>query len=348
VQRTTCPAGVVVNGPDFRPLSGPIRRDTLPLEMSIGGGRELWVVRADPPAPMVAWRLTTPSGVVFDLDRIGPGLPPPINPVSYLGEPLTVLVPNGTRSGPVRGAMTLETEGFSGGTAEITHYARTSEGSTTLDVDIWYVGASGLRAGGTLPRPVAEMLAEVGRLYATSGIRIGEVHQHEVVGALRDRFAVLEEDPSSGEMPELNELMRLSAGVNRVSLNVYLVREMERALGVSGGIPGPWCNHGTGGSGIAIAVDLIGMMPISLGRALAHETGHYFGLFHTTELEGTQVESLDDTPMCPPSRDTDGDGFLLDFECRGAGAENLMFWAASGETLSAEQLGIARSAFVLR
>lgn len=351
VQSFSCPPDITVVGTDRQPISGPIARDTLTLDGPLGPDRELWVLLSEPAAPLVVWSMRSGGAAgrtLFDLETIGPGSPPPINPVSFIGEPVTVLVPNGSRSAPSPSGLVLEVEGFSGGEVEITHLARTGMPASTIDVDVWYVGASGLAPGPSPPRAVVEALAEVGRVYATSGIRIGDVRQHAVVGALRDRYAIIEEDPGTGEMPELADLMRLSAGVNRPSVNIYLVRQMERALGSSGGIPGSWCRHGTGGSGLAISYDLLAMSGISLGRAIAHELGHYLGLFHTTEAEGSQVESLDDTPMCPISRDADGDGFLLDFECRGAGAENLMFWAASGETLSSEQFGVMRSAFVLR
>jgi len=31
----------------------------------------------------------------------------------------------------------------------------------------------------------------------------------------------------------------------------------------------------------------------------AHETGHFLGLFHTTEREGADFDPLTDTPKCP-------------------------------------------------
>jgi hypothetical protein len=71
---------------------------------------------------------------------------------------------------------------------------------------------------------------------------------------------------------------------------------------------------------------------------MAHEAGHYLGLFHTTEAEATLFDPLDDTPQCERARDDNGDGLLDYGECRGAGAENLMFWAAGKvEDLSPHQ-----------
>jgi hypothetical protein len=31
---------------------------------------------------------------------------------------------------------------------------------------------------------------------------------------------------------------------------------------------------------------------------MAHEIGHYLGLFHTTETDGSTTDPLDDTPNC--------------------------------------------------
>jgi len=87
---------------------------------------------------------------------------------------------------------------------------------------------------------------------------------------------------------------------------------------------------------------------VDLGRVLAHEAGHFFGLIHTSEADGLVVEPLPDTPECPVDRDSDGDGFLLPAECAGAGADNLMFWAASGDSMSADQAAVVRTSPALR
>ena len=65
-----------------------------------------------------------------------------------------------------------------------------------------------------------------------------------------------------------------------------------------------------------------------LGETAAHEMGHWLGLFHTTEFNGTSFDPLSDTAQCSISLDIDSDGKVYPEECEGYGADNLMFWTA--------------------
>jgi hypothetical protein len=82
---------------------------------------------------------------------------------------------------------------------------------------------------------------------------------------------------------------------------------------------------------------------------LAHEVGHFLGLFHTSETDGSSYEPLSDTPVCDLSHDTSGDGIVDAFECMGLGAENVMFWGVTiaDATFSAMQRDVLRGAAVL-
>jgi hypothetical protein len=77
---------------------------------------------------------------------------------------------------------------------------------------------------------------------------------------------------------------------------------------------------------------------------MAHESGHFLGLYHTTERGGGTHDPLPDTPECSSRRDSNGDGFVLPGECRGKGAENMMFWAAdeAAEEVSRDQGWVAK------
>jgi hypothetical protein len=106
--------------------------------------------------------------------------------------------------------------------------------------------------------------------------------------------------------------------------------------------------HGTAGSGIAVAVDMMAGNPGQFGRTLAHEIAHYLGLFHVSEADGTVLDNLADTPECRPAQDAGRNG--LDREdCAEHGADNLMFWAkAPGIVLSEQQRALLRASPVLR
>ena len=76
-------------------------------------------------------------------------------------------------------------------------------------------------------------------------------------------------------------------------------------------------------------------------QTMAHESGHFHGLFHVSEQPATYHDPLLDTPECS---DEDGDGLGYADECPGEAAQNMMFWHANGCTqFSEEQIRVLRS-----
>jgi hypothetical protein len=330
------PADVVAEI-DGRPFAVGRRETDLRLESLATAGPTTWVITTGVPALQIALsRFVGPDGtVLFDETAIDFDTPPPINPVVPRARgAATVLLPNSPRSPAAGTSYVLTARADDRADALIAAFGVDGSTRRRIDLDIFYVGGGGLRPTGSRgSRVVAEGLADAERLL---GIEIVDVRQHEVVGGTRAALAILEETPD-GDLPELGEVFRLSAGAGRPSLSLFFVRQAGMALGVSGGIPGPAPMHGTAASGIAIAADFLDLPGVELGQVLAHEVGHHLGLFHTTEILGVVIEPIEDTPECRVENDADGDGMVSDSECRDAGADNLMFWAGSGEELTADQ-----------
>ena len=135
----------------------------------------------------------------------------------------------------------------------------------------------------------------------------------------------------------------LSGPQNNRAINFFFVADINGGdagftlAGLSGGIPGPPGVHGTARSGVVVnmgsyleAIESGDAEQIESARSLseiifAHETGHYLGLFHTTERNGAALgmgdsvirgsDNLSDTPVCPDSADTNGNGLLSASEC---------------------------------
>jgi len=138
------------------------------------------------------------------------------------------------------------------------------------------------------------------------------------------------------------------------TVNLFFVEDQPSSetaiLGVSAGIPGTM-SIASSWNGVInyLSAHATGSTLNSqvLGETVAHEMGHWLGLFHTSEAAGASFDPLSDTAQCPISLDGDSDGKVYAEECDGYGADNLMFWTtwstssqAAGKTqenLSTEQ-----------
>lgn len=254
---------------------------------------------------------------------------------------ITQMVPSSPRSAPIPGTYTFNLI-KEGGTRNISLRAivKVADGepqSGALDVNFFFANLSGLDGSGAgNDADFQAAVTELRTLYAQRGIELGDVRYCDLASGDRDRYAVI--DTVEGANSELNQMFALSGqaaalGCNsEQALNFFLVQEIVggRAgyiiLGVSGGIPGPPGIHGTTHSGVAVTMSGFRRNPKQLAQTMAHEGGHFLGLFHTTEAEGTAFDPLNDTPEC--KTDSNRDGVVAYNECSGRGAENLMFWAA--------------------
>jgi hypothetical protein len=163
------------------------------------------------------------------------------------------------------------------------------------------------------------------------------------------KFAVV--DVTDDEDVEFNELLRTAKPGNARTLTFFFVEEIANGsaggatiLGLSAGPPGAAAQNGTSASGLVISAIDYDAAPDDVGKIMAHEGGHFLGLYHTTEKDGARHDLLGDTPECDPSNDANGNGTMNSDECAGKGAENVMWWTlTSGEaTLSDDQSWVLR------
>jgi hypothetical protein len=120
----------------------------------------------------------------------------------------------------------------------------------------------------------------------------------------------------SGACAPLAQLLKLANPGN--TLNIFFVSTFVESgqggtIGIDGTIPGPASIGGTVASGAAVAASDLrqasgtaacsGDFNLACGAdktayIIAHEAGHFLGLYHTTEAEGTLFDPLDDTLTC--------------------------------------------------
>lgn len=219
-------------------------------------------------------------------------------------------------------------------------------GDAALQLVVHLVGVPGVNAAGASDHAgLQSALATMMEVLGEGGLTLGDLSYRDAPADKAAKLRVIE--TVDGPTSELAELFRLSDDDG--ALHMFLVEEIIGGdagftiLGVAGGIPGPPL-AGTGASGVAVTALDLDRNPGRVGRTMAHEGGHFLGLYHTTEREGGTHDPLPDTPECSARNDSNGDGFVVPGECRSKGADNMMFWAAdaAAEKVSRDQGWVAK------
>ncbi len=249
----------------------------------------------------------------------------------------TALAPNCPAEVGLAGANTLQIYGFS---VDSAHQAHPAGGSVGVRVDA-VVGSA----------PEHAVLRVNLCLTGALGISAAVAPKHSrivaAVAALQDIFAdisvavtVTYADVGGSpfvshdvEDAELSKLFASGAG-QPMGVNVFLVEKLTYAAkagplpisGLSGGIPGPVREVGGPQAGVAVSLQLGVGEEDRLGVAIAHELGHFLGLFHTEE-------------PASPGKVPQGDQL---FDTASGATDNLMYWSpqANSRKLSAQQRAV--------
>lgn len=202
-----------------------------------------------------------------------------------------------------------------------------------VDIRIVFVGVDGISEALNAKSAEADeslqaALAGLGDLWSSLGLSVGAVSYADFDGDV-DVYT----NVSGPE--EFGNLLRTAE--DDAEITFFLVADLDLGdgasiLGLSGGPPGVSGHGGTSKSGVVINVANIVASPDQVSLIMAHEGGHFLGLFHPSEEDLSGVDPLEDTPEC---EDTDADGALTSEECAGSGSENVMWPTA--------QVGVATS-----
>ncbi len=297
------------------------------------------VVTADGGGLSVPYRIVAPSGrEVFNVERMGTS---EMRILAYNNGSFAVLYPNSPRLAvePGRWRFTLYNED-GGGTARVRVLLKHGPGlinSGTIDINAFVVtDVFGANPGSD--QRFQAMMTAFENSWASAGLSIGTLEVIPVTGSERTRWSTIDSVDGTGN--EFRQMIgALSGRAPRPGLNFFFVDAIEAGqegfviLGLAAGIPGIPVIPGTDTSGVAVSTVAIDPSfglggPTGVGTTMAHEGGHWLGLYHTTEQPGTLHDPLPDTLECPASRDTDRSGFVDARECAGRGAQYLMFWEA--------------------
>jgi len=274
---------------------------------------------------------------------------------------------------------------------DVSVITRALPAGSTLDLGFYIVAdvntlaGTPLRAANAPNDPnVKRMVQTIQSIMANAGIAVN-VQFFDVSDAARARFGTNLNVTSTGPCDEMNQMFTLSSANSGNLMNLFLVQGLRATnssgtgmvVGVDGTIPGPSSFNGTVNSGAVVSIaDLFSSLagcpngaydvgacgPDEVAFIAAHETGHFLGLFHTTEQEGADFDPLTDTPKCPCTScastsqrsrcGTYGTNApaLLGTNCSSAptcgGGDNLMFWflqsGVSAGRLSSQQSQVMR------
>ena len=290
---------------------------TAPFEVSADASTDSLVLQFNSGQSLIGPDiLVFPSGEVF-LDYVGhidpQSLPPPYRvgfaprPVSILPIPNSPVLPLELGTYQVLVANVAPTAATVNGTVIRTRRSNLNVGR--LDLRIFFVGIAGLDASTAANNSAFQaILDEFNRKLGAAGIQLGTVTLQDYPQDRATALTVvdLERDGNgNGVADQMEEIFSLPRPMGQRTLDLFLVTDIIGAsglvIGFSGAIPGPALAPPSVQSGVVAAVLQSPGQPqdnAALAQTIVHETGHYLGLYHTTELVGGLGDPLVDTPFC--------------------------------------------------
>ena len=215
---------------------------------------------------------------------------------------------------------------FSAGRGEVCVELATSDHVGGLvDLNIYLVGVPGITSANAAGATnLQEVLQAVDAILGPAGVHLGTVRYYDTDARTTALYEIAR---SSGQIQRMVAEAVLPGPTvsDALSLNVFFVKGFAfpegTVIGLSAGIPGASGTYGTRASGLAFTSEFLGQSSLGdapsgnyyTGLVMAHEMGHYLGLFHVLELDGATEDPLDDTPTCSSvtDRSCDANNYLM-------------------------------------
>jgi hypothetical protein len=187
---------------------------------------------------------------------------------------------------------------------EIRFYAKQQSGIDTCGLHVDFLVDHGALGGATDFEPALDRAVEwVNDLYSLQGVRILDYSITEI--ALPDtRFDIDETETVMGQIDDVLRQARGAGTARSDSIHVVVVHAIGGSdpAGYAMGLPGPF-DADRPNAAVLVATDAYtdvrGSLDVAgLASTIAHEVGHYLGLYHTSEANRAQHDPIADTPEC--------------------------------------------------
>jgi hypothetical protein len=231
----------------------------------------------------------------------------------------------------------------------------------SLDLDVYLADGVPMPAAQFEASPQWQsMRAKVEQVWKPANVQLGTVHVYDLGGDDGKKYHFLDNVLAGDGSNELAQVYQATGKLHPLSSAATLVitagltdNNAPVAAGLSqlAGVPGL---AGSRMGGMAIVIDptqwqqVVALGPKATtagdvwGLILAHEIGHFLGLWHTDEADGKLHDPIDDTPECTKA------GNKLTPEACPTQAKFLMFWSPKGSTVTSQQASVVRHSPGLR
>lgn len=276
------------------------------FELDVADDRAAFLVGIESEAQVVFESLRSPSGsTVLDYRALSSQTELLTAAMLFLGRSSASLNwPVRAQDGPLEPGgwavsfVTVDEEGYGEPKADVTITTR-AKADSALDAGrfpVRVVLADGIGDDPALRTATEEAVDHWAALWSLYGLELDVVWEDDSIDPALPM--VSDGDPALARVADGGDGLRTTLLVGES------IGGASEVLGESGGIPGvPW-----GGAYGLVAVAWLGHAGRDgafsdaevriFGETMAHETGHFAGLFHPVEIDLTYQDALDDTPDC--------------------------------------------------